>query len=422
MDLNEARKVVWIGSNRRPLGELLDIGYLNKERLIWAVEHVKEPTVQQAAAVLLSWLSQSAKQSGSRKRTNIETGQNALPGFELKISLEKAKEVIWPFSPYKGEAMGVLVESRKLTLNNLVYAIDNAWDSRVRDAAIALMAVRLRQIAKEPEPSKGHLHIVSKGRSYAERMQLILVYFEGMIPGLALGALLYYLVTSLFFSKPPTSNRTIGEVLSTPSGVIFFIVGLLFWILVIIFFFRGLDWSENQIEKQVENYRRGKEGEDRVANVINATLNGEWTLFKNVYLPGRKGGDLDAVLVGPPGVWVLKIKNLAGQYKNDGNEWEYRSAKNWKRMKKDPSDQARKNAARLGEFLEADDIRQWVKSAVIWANSDSPISVKNQSVAVWPIDRLEDELGNIVELKGLSDAFRQKICEKLTKLIERQKS
>jgi hypothetical protein len=53
MDLNEARKVVWIGSNRRPLGELLDIGYLNKERLEWAVAHVNNPKVQQAAAVLL---------------------------------------------------------------------------------------------------------------------------------------------------------------------------------------------------------------------------------------------------------------------------------------------------------------------------------------------------------------------------------
>jgi len=36
MDLKDARKVLWLKRNPRPLGELLDEGYLTKDRLEWA--------------------------------------------------------------------------------------------------------------------------------------------------------------------------------------------------------------------------------------------------------------------------------------------------------------------------------------------------------------------------------------------------
>ncbi len=38
MGLEQARKVMWLRSNCRPLGELLDEGYLNQSRLEWAAE------------------------------------------------------------------------------------------------------------------------------------------------------------------------------------------------------------------------------------------------------------------------------------------------------------------------------------------------------------------------------------------------
>ena len=36
MNVEEARKVLWLKSNPRPLGELLDEGYLTQDRLEWA--------------------------------------------------------------------------------------------------------------------------------------------------------------------------------------------------------------------------------------------------------------------------------------------------------------------------------------------------------------------------------------------------
>jgi hypothetical protein len=47
--------------------------------------------------------------------------------------------------------------------------------------------------------------------------------------------------------------------------------------------------------------------------------------------------------------------------------------------------------------------------------------VENPSVAVWKLDRLEEELRNIQEGIELSEPDREKIIEKLRKLIERHK-
>jgi hypothetical protein len=422
MDLNEARKVVWIGSNRRPLGELLDIGYLNKERLIWAVEHVKNSTVQQAAAVLLAWLTQSSNNPTNRKKAIVSSSQMALPGLDVKISIEKAREVVWPFSPYKGEPMGPLVATRKLSLKDLGYAIEYASDSKVKAAAIALTAIRLRQIVKEPEPTKGHLRVIAEGRSFSERRQLQLVLLEGLIAGIALGSLLYYLFTSLFFQNPNQSHRMVSDYLSTPMGAISLLVGIFITICLVWLIIHAFEWMMNKLDQQVDKYRRGQEGENRVIDTLRVAMDGEWTIFKNVDLPRNKGGDLDSVLVGPAGLWVLEIKTLSGIFRNNCEKWEYLSGKKWRSFRKSPSKQATYSAANLRRFLEADGIKiKWINAVVVWANPESPVEVENPSVAVWKMDRLEDELGNIQEGKELSDIYRQKICEKLTKLVEGQK-
>jgi hypothetical protein len=118
---------------------------------------------------------------------------------------------------------------------------------------------------------------------------------------------------------------------------------------------------------------------------------------------------------------VLEIKTLSGKFRNIAEKWECLSGKTWRPVGRNPSQQSTDSSANLRRFLDADGIKvAWVNAVVIWANPESPLEVENPSVAVWTIDRLEDELGNIQEEKRLSDDIRMKICDKLTKLIERQ--
>ncbi|MBN1485505.1 MAG: NERD domain-containing protein, partial [Chloroflexia bacterium] len=81
--------------------------------------------------------------------------------------------------------------------------------------------------------------------------------------------------------------------------------------------------------------------------------------------------------------------------------------------------QARRNAGRLGRFLQADKIKQWVEPVVVWANPDGRLSVENPTVAVWTLDRLAEELGNLYQDRKVDESTQARIAEKLTRLGEK---
>ncbi len=418
MNLEEARKVLWLKSNPRPIGELVTEGYLNQSRLEWAAEKAYDPALKEAAKLLLNWQKNSASQTVSDKKTALPSGIQLPSG----ASLDQAHATSWPFSPFKGQSMGTLVETKQISIKDLGFAIENAWDERVRKAAMVLMLVRLDQVIKEPEEPAGFLNVVSGGKSYAEYKQDQLTLFQGILFGMFL-TLSIVGVTAAFIKQPSNqTGKSLSEVLASPSSII----GLT----IIIVIFAGLIWLTSfltdkimsRIEKQKENYRKGEEGENRVVESMGQVLDGNWSLFRNIILPGRKKTDLDAVLVGPSGVWVLEVKTFSGAYRNIGEQWEYRIGNKWKLYGKSPSRQAKNNAVRLSEFFKADNVSQWVTPVVIWANQESPLTTENPSVTVWKYSRLPDELGNIWHGEKLTEAERNKIVDKLSKLCEKQKN
>ena len=415
MNIDEARKVVWLKNNPRPLGELMEDGYLNEERLKWAAQWAYSPQLQQAAKVLLE-----TSKPGERKIKKQDTAGKSLEvPFAIGMSLDQARATPWPFVPYKGQPMGMLVESRQLLLKDLAYAIENAWDEKVRQAATALSLVRLKQVIKEPAPSAGFVHINSGGRSYSERQQSWLTFLDGLVTGLTFAAVIFfaiYLIRS--FSTPHPEAKNLATSFSTPIGTVIVVLAVGLTIFVGWLATSVPEQISKRLAKQIEEYRRGQEGEDRVVELIIQALDGNWHLFRNITLPGRNRGDLDLVLVGPPGVWVLEVKNLRGEYRNVGDRWEYRRGKRWTAAKTNPSWQARSNAIRLANFLKADHLNVYVNDAVVSVNQETPLIVDNPSVAVWIYQRLADELGNIWQVEKLSKAEREKITDKLSRLID----
>jgi hypothetical protein len=407
-------------NNHRPMGELLDEGFLNRARLDWAAERAYEPIKQAAQVILESQKRPSVSINDSEKIKPVQQQEVALP---IGIALEKARATLWPLPPYKGQPMGDLVKSQQLSLKDLGYAIENAWDEKVRQAATALALVRLEQVVKEPVPSAGFVHVISGGRSYSQRRQYQLALIEGFIFGVFIVFGLVVLILSLINSfSPHPGAKSLTEVVSTPIGVIVLVVAgfvalFLGWLLNFL-----TDQITKSIDKKIEEHRRGEEGEDKTVQLIVQALDGTWRLFRNVLIPGRNKGDLDLVLVGPPGVWSLEVKNWRGEYRNIGESWEYRRGKKWKAASGNPSRQATDNAARLGNFLKADTLKVFVNPAIVWANEENPVKVENPSAAVWSLNRLPDELGNIWQGEKLSQVEREKIIEKLTKLCVQQKT
>jgi hypothetical protein len=422
MNIEEARKVLWLKSNHRPLGELLDEGYLTKDRLEWAAKWAYNSSLQKAAQVILDALNRDSTIAQSEESKKAMAALVRDTGVKVGISLVKAHSTAWPFTPYKGQPMGKLVESKLLTLKDLAYAIENAWDAKVRQAATAFSLIKLDQIVKEPVPSAGFVHVVSGGRSYAERRESLLTLLEGMVLGwssVIFIALVWWLFSGALEPKP--NAAPINDVLASPAQII----GVFVVLAIVVFGGWAIasipDQITKRLEKQIEEHRRGQEGEDSVAQLMAQALDGNWHIFRNISLPGRNKGDLDLVLVGPPGVWALEVKNLRGEYHNIGETWEWKNGKNWKAARGNPSRQANNSAYRLKNFLKADNVNVFVNTVVVWANPESPLLVENPSVAVWRYDRLPDELGNIWQGERLSETERNKIVEKLIKLCERQK-
>lgn len=422
MTLAEARGVMWLRNNYRSMGELFDEGFLDRGRLEWAIEKAYDSRIRQAAQVLLGWQNRPLASSARETRRTVFESSNL--AFTVSMSLEQARAIRWPFRPYQNQPIGALLDTKQLSLKDLVYAVENAWDERVRRAATTLTLVRLEQVIQEPESSAGFLRVISGGRSYAERKQLVLNFIQGSLIGGLLGATVMYII--LYFlhrSSPIESSRSVSEILASPYGSTVIIIAIvlmlvIFTVMVLsMFLFNKLIL---RLEKQITSFRKGKEGEDRVVAVISQSLDGNWHLFRNVVLPGRNRADLDGVLVGPLGIWMVEIKTYTHEYRCVGDRWEYRAGNQWRTARKNPSHQAKNNAAQLSNFLRADGIQQWVNPVVVWANPESRLSLENPEVPIWTLDRLPDELGNMWNDKGIDESTRRQIVNKLTKLCQRQ--
>ncbi len=416
MTLEEALQVKWLRSRPKPLGALLAEGYLDSARLQWAAQWAYSARLKEAARVILDW--QAGRAGADAASSHVLTRRaEAAPRFEVGISLEDARSTPWPFGPLKGQPMGVLSATGALSLKDLAHAIESAWDERVRKAAIALTLDRLNQALKEPPPPAGPLNVVAAGRSFAGWSQLRLAFIEGAFMGLLLGLVLAYVVSSLLRPDRPAAARlTLADILVSRELLIPYGLGIIAVAALVALAWLLIGLVIKRLDAAIEAYRRGEEGEERVVDKARRALDGRWTLFRNVVIPGRRKADIDIVLVGPPGVWALEVKTLRGQYRNVGESWQLRDGSRWRRMKANPSRQARSGAIALAGFLSADGIKTYVEAAVAWADPESRLSVQDPIVPVWPLDRLEDELGNLWNGRRLGEAERQRIVEKLRRL------
>lgn len=60
-------------------------------------------------------------------------------------------------------------------------------------------------------------------------------------------------------------------------------------------------------------YERGADGEAATARALDALPKDQWTVFHDVRWPGRKLANVDHVVVGPGGVFVIDSKNWSGR-------------------------------------------------------------------------------------------------------------
>jgi hypothetical protein len=349
---------------------------------------------------------------------------NNTPITLSKMSLDEARSVIWPFQELKGQSIGSLLDSGLLSLKDLGFAAQRAWDWRVREAARTLLLHALSQEPLESEMASGPLNVISsERRSFAERRQLEITMFLGMVVGLMLLPVPYLLWLGYHQITASSSDKPVSEAASSVSGLIALVIGILigFGLMIAMVYVIGKLIDRllfDRLIKELQLHRKGQLGEERVLNVMYGVLGADWWLFRNLELPGRHLGDLDSVLVGPHGVWSFEVKAYSGEYRNVGERWERRNGAKWFSLHKNPTRQARRNAAELSQFLATNQIKQWVTPVIVWANPESTVVLDSPSTFVWPLDQVSDHLMDLSSERPLSDAQVQRIVGVLKKTYQ----
>lgn len=412
MTLEEAWRVVWVRPLSRPIGELLDEGILNADRLQWAAEHAYNIRLKQAATIVLKSLERGR---GDTARPAANAAQSEIPQFQSDMTVQQARAMPWPFRDFRGRSMGELLDAGLITARDLGGLVERAYEPRVKQAAIILMLKRIDQVVEESS-AKGAVKLISGGRSYALRKQFEWFLEMGAICGAIIGA--GSVLTIWYFVAVAQTRATASATETSPQGVL---VPLLLSAVVGLIIILVIRWASERLLKRsfsrLEWLRRGQEGEDRVVETILPALDGDWTVFRNVVLPGRKG-DLDVILAGPAGMWVLEVKTYQGAYRALGERWERYAGGRWQGLSKNPGSQARMNAGMLSSFLREKGVQLWIEPVVVWANPNSPLTLEEPKPEVWVMDNLRDEAGNLFSGHAKGPEIIQQAIASLVRVCE----
>jgi hypothetical protein len=117
-------------------------------------------------------------------------------------------------------------------------------------------------------------------------------------------------------------------------------------------------------------WKSGLNGERNAVKNISDKLNSDYSIFNDVLLKDGKRGNVDHIIVGPTGIFVVETKNNEGTITYDGC---------WKGINGNPSEQANSNMFRVKDILkECEVFKQrdpYVKSVVVFTNRKANVKI-----------------------------------------------
>ena len=118
-----------------------------------------------------------------------------------------------------------------------------------------------------------------------------------------------------------------------------------------------------QRDKTLKNHRivlaineKGLNGEDIVCADLKS-LDNSWTYIRNYSNRYACSGDIDGILVGPKGMFLLEVKNWHGSFRVSGTDMYRHLANDVYKLYKSPIDQLSNNTQKLTDFLAKNGIQ-----------------------------------------------------------------
>ncbi|RLJ02038.1 MAG: hypothetical protein DRP10_02525 [Candidatus Aenigmatarchaeota archaeon] len=184
--------------------------------------------------------------------------------------------------------------------------------------------------------------------------------------------------------------------------------------------------------KNYSNYKGGLEAENLVTRSL-YSLSNDYYLINDIKLKDSYG-NIDHIVLGPNGIFVIETKNYSGQIICKGDEWirhyegglktSMRRRPYWVSDRDydigSPSKQAKRNAVKIKQIVESSkifkkSIKIWVEGIVVFTNPNVDLQLTNTTVPVLTIDELYDYIIN----KKSKIKFSSRELESIGKLILR---
>ena len=134
-------------------------------------------------------------------------------------------------------------------------------------------------------------------------------------------------------------------------------------------------------------YNGGWKGEKEVTSLLSHTLSDNYYLLNDLYLHG--GGDIDHIVFGPNGVFVLETKNWSGKIVCNGDEWQRAGKRSFSGS---PSRQLKRNIAKIQYLIDNSSVLRHlgirVEGVVVFTNKHALIQVNNPTVTILRLSQL----------------------------------
>lgn len=208
------------------------------------------------------------------------------------------------------------------------------------------------------------------------------------------------------FLIPALLLLLLGLIHSVVDGINVIIIYVTFIILasISIFFFENY-----------ETWSTGAQGEEKVAEYL-SLLNDRYHVIHDVVLPGEKG-NIDHIVLGPNGIFVVETKNHKGYITCQGDWW--RQRKIGRRGTPylgnigSPSKQVKRKAVLLSKIIQNHfKINLYIISIVVFTNEEANLKIINPTVAVLR----PQELSNFIQYyRSTSKGIKLEKLESLLK-------
>jgi len=149
-------------------------------------------------------------------------------------------------------------------------------------------------------------------------------------------------------------------------------------------------------------YSGGWEGEKKVVQLLSSKLSDDYTLINDLSIHNGRG-DIDLVVIGPNGIFVLETKNWSGDITCVGDDWQRVGRRTFKSS---PSRQVKRNAARIRRIIDSSQsfraMNVRIEGIVVFTNNRANLRLDSPTVPILRLPQLTNYLITHVNSASLS--------------------